>query len=110
MSLRCAKPQPVCSDREPLLIACLDDKQQVCAAQPRSGCICSLDEFIDAGPALRVESQSDRLRLVTQHEAQELAELNGGELVQGHGAASRAASRPSVNGRDPPLRPPPTNL
>ena len=53
-----------------------NDIEQVVAAKPRPCGIAFCDQIVDAGPALRIQHQADRIGLVAEHETQELAELN----------------------------------
>ena len=67
MPLRSSNAQPVCRDIEPLLITGLDDVPQVVAAE-LSCDVALIDQFINADPALGVEGEADRIRLVAQDE------------------------------------------
>jgi len=77
MTLRSPNAQPVVGQRKPLLVAGFDDMQQIAAAEPGAGGVALLDQVVDANPTLRIEREADAVGLVTQDEAQELAELDG---------------------------------
>jgi len=73
MPLGCPNAQPICRDRKSFLVAGLDDVEQLCPAELRAGDMGLIDQLLDIGPTLGIQFKPDRIRFVTQDEAQELA-------------------------------------
>ena len=85
-------PLAVLRDRETLLVAGLNDVQQVVPCEPRSRGITLGYQLINDGSALRIQRQADGVRLVPKNEAQELAELyvTRSHVTPSHATATRS--------------------